>query len=81
MSKQEKRIQQMFKDPTKLRMSELLNLFTALGFKIKELNGSHKLVYRPKNPIFATTISLHNNDALPIYKINLKKLYIAVFGL
>lgn len=80
MTKQEKRMQQLLKDPTKLRYSELMTLFVALGFEIKELNGSHKLVYRPKNPLFATTIAVHNNNCLPIYKINLKKLYLSVFA-
>ena len=45
MSKQEKRIEQLLKDPTKLRYSDVESLLIALGFEIKELNGSHKLIY------------------------------------
>ncbi len=79
MSKQEKRIQQLLKDPTQLRYPELISLFTGLGFGVKELSGSHKLIYRKDNSLFATTIAVHNNDCLPIYKINMKKLYLSLF--
>ncbi len=78
MSKQEKRIEQLLKDPTKLRYSDVESLLIALGFEIKELNGSHKLIYRPENPRLSTTIALHNNDCKSIYKINMKKLYLSV---
>ena len=78
MSKQEKRIEQVLKDPTKLRYSDVESLLIALGFEIKELNGSHKLIYRPENPRLSTTIALHNNDCKSIYKINMKKLYLSV---
>lgn len=78
MSKQEKRIEQLLKDPTKLRYSDVESLLIALGFEIKELNGSHKIIYRPENPRLSTTIALHNNDCKSIYKINMKKLYLSV---
>jgi hypothetical protein len=78
MSKQEKRIEQLLKDPTKLRYSDVESLLIALGFEIKELNSSHKLIYRPENPRLSTTIALHNNDCKSIYKINMKKLYLSV---
>ena len=78
MSEQEKRIEQLLKDPTKLRYSDVESLLIALGFEIKELNGSHKLIYRPENPRLSTTIALHNNDCKSIYKINMKKLYLSV---
>ena len=78
MSKQEKRIEQLLKDPTKLRYSDVESLLIALGFEIKELNGSHKLIYRPENPRLSTTIALHKNDCKSIYKINMKKLYLSV---
>lgn len=51
MSKQEKRIEQLLKDPTKLRYSDVESLLIALRFEIKELNGSHKLIYRPESKI------------------------------
>ena len=78
MGKQEKRIEQLLKDPTKLRYSDVESLLIALGFEIKEFNGSHKLIYRPENPRLSTTIALHNNDCKSIYKINMKKLYLSV---
>lgn len=60
MSKQEKRIEQLLKDPTKLRYSDVESLLIALGFEIKELNGSHKIIYRPENPRLSTDLKIQD---------------------
>ncbi len=79
MTKKEKRLAQLLNDPRKLKYKEIESLIISLWFEIREAEWSHKIIYRWDDHSLFTTVPIHNQDCLPIYKINIKKLYLKIF--
>ena len=79
MTKKEKRLEQLLKDPRKLSYKEIEWLLISLWFVVREAEWSHKIIYWNSDVSVYTTVPVHNQDCLPIYKLNMKKLYLKIY--
>lgn len=76
MGKQEKRIEQLLKNPNALTYDEIESLFRNENFEIQRWKWSHKHIYHKKSKEFAV-VPIHNWDCKPYYKDQLKRFYLA----
>lgn len=66
-----KNLQKLFSEPTEMRIDEIMNVLTHVGYILRSVKGSHYQFENKKSP--RITFPCHNNKVKKIYLKTIKR--------